>query len=196
MSGSAKLTSIDAVERLANGLRRFAEEASTALTDLEIEINRTLDWIKVDRKGFWENQVRRGWERLNEARLNLERCKMTAVGDQGRSCYDEKKALEVAKRRVHLAEEKVEAVRRWSRSIDRDFKQYRACVGQLSSWLQLDLVRLLGLLERMSGALEAYAQGGVGADSAPPDKPADAEPASETPGETAADQTAPKDAAS
>ena len=45
-------------------------------------------------------------------------CEVRISGEDARYCYDERKALEKAKRRLQLAEEKVQATRRW-RAADR-----------------------------------------------------------------------------
>ena len=157
MSRFAKLTSIDAVERFATALRCFGEEASAALDTLELEARRAVEWIGHDRKDYWAQQVRRGWDHVAEARAELERC-MTfhRVADHRPSCRDEKLALEKAKRRLRTAEEKVQAVRHWSHVVGHEVTEYRGSVNQLAGWLQGDLPRALAALQRMTTALESY----------------------------------------
>jgi len=157
MSRFAKLTSIDAVAKLATALRSFGEEASAALDNLELEARRAIEWIQHDRKDYWAGQVRRGWDQVAEARADLERC-MTfhRVADHRPSCRDEKLALEKAKRRLRTAEEKVQAVRHWSHVLGHEVTEYRGSVNQLAGWLESDLPRALAALERMTTALESY----------------------------------------
>ena len=116
MSGSANVNSIDAVARLAAALDRYKEETLVALDQLQMEIRRAIEWIGHERKDFWDREVRLGWQRVTEARTELQR-RMTnqAVKDHKPACREEKLALEKAKRRLHVAEQKVELVRRWGR---------------------------------------------------------------------------------
>lgn len=191
MSGSARIQSIDAVGLLAGALRRFAEESSTALIDLDLELNRALQWIREDRRDYWADQVRRAWEKIDEARHELDRCVATAVADQRPTCYEERKALERAKRRLRLAEEKVEAVRRWTHTADRESLHFRVASGQFSGWLQADFPQAITALGRMTNALESYVAGAGPAGASPPEtapqeSPAPAEAPAAEPGQPAA----------
>lgn len=166
MSRSAKLTSTDAVERLAASLDLFKEEATNALDNLQLEIRRAVDWLRHDRKSFWEHEVRRGFERVAEARAELER-RMTfhSIGDYQPACRDEKLALERAKQKLRVAEEKVELVRRWTRAIEHELTEYAGAVNQLDGWLQADHPRAMADLKRMAAALESYLAAAVPAES-------------------------------
>lgn len=182
MSGSARIQSIDAVAMLGAALRRFAEESSAALIDLDMEVNRALEWVRVDRRDYWANEVRRAWEKIDEARKELDRCLMMSVADQRPTCYEERKALDRAKRRLRVAEEKAEIVRRWIHTTERESLQFRVASGQLSGWLQTELPQALAGLGRMTNALESYVAGGGPAAASPPEagaEPAAAEPAAE-----------------
>lgn len=157
MSRAARVISIDVLERMVAALRVFEEEAAKALTDLDMEVRRAEQWVGEEQRDFWRNQVRRGEDKVAEARITLERARMfTTLPGERRSCVDEKKALDRAKRRLELSHEKVEAVRRWTYLLDRELLEYRGFVAQLASWLQVDLPRAVAALRRMQQALERY----------------------------------------
>ena len=157
MGRAAKVTSIDAVETMTAALQRFAEDASAALADLEMELRRALEWIQHDRKIYWDREVRNGWDRVAQARQELERHRVFhKVADHEPGCREEKKALAEAKRRLHVAQEKVEAVRRWSHAVEKEVNEYRGSVNQLAGWLQADFPRAVASLHRMTGALDSY----------------------------------------
>ena len=185
MSGSARIQTIDAVALLAAALRQFGEESGTALIDLDMEVNRAMEWIQHERRDYWENQVRLAWEKIDEARAELERCMRNAVAGQRPSCYEEKKALDRAKRRQRVAEEKVEMVRRWSHTADRESLHYRVAGGQLAGWLQAELPQAIAVLERMQTALEAYVSGPAPAGGSSGGESPASEPSAEAPGEAA-----------
>jgi len=158
MSRSANVRAIEVVPVLSVALQKFGEEAATALTDLELEVNRAIHWISCELKEYWTQQVRKAQEQVAEARITLERKQMFRAAEERSSCIEEKKALEAAKRRLQLCQQKLEAVRRWSRVLARQFMEYKGRVAVLSSWLQTDLPKGLALLKSMAGALETYVQ--------------------------------------
>jgi hypothetical protein len=156
MSRSARVQSIDALGFFAGALRSFGDEASVALAELEAEVNRAIQWVRYDLKEYWTRQIRLAQTEVAEARLNLERKQMFQDPDERRSFWEERKALEAAQRRLRVGQEKLEAVRRWTRLLDREFMDYKGNVAPLAGWLQADLARGLALLKRLSGTLESY----------------------------------------
>lgn len=154
--GQARLRSIEAVDEMAAALRRFGEESANALAGLDQELKRALEWIYHDRKDYWGHEVRQGFERVAEARADLERRMISRISDERPAATEEKKALEMAKRRLRIAEDKVQAVKRWSHVIEHELQEYVGIINQFSSWLQSDQPKALTLLKRMSQALEAY----------------------------------------
>jgi exonuclease VII large subunit len=156
MSQSAKVRSIDAVGTFSAALKNFEEEASGALTSLDMEVRRVLEWIHQDRKEFWKREVRRRQDKMAEARGDLERCLTYRATDERPSCHEEKIALEKAKRRLRVAEEKVLVVRHWARVLDHEVHEFKGIMNQLSHWLQVDHPQALATLERMMAALSAY----------------------------------------
>ena len=115
MSRSARVQSIDALGVFAGALRSFGDEASVAMAELEAEVNRAIQWVRYDLKEYWTRQIRLAQTEVAEARLNLERKQMFQDPDERRSFWEEKKALEAAQRRLRVGQEKLEAVRRWTR---------------------------------------------------------------------------------
>jgi exonuclease VII large subunit len=168
MSRFADVRAIEVVPVLAVALQKFGEEAATALTDLELEVNRAIQWISCDLKEYWTQQVRKAQQQVAEARINLERKQMFRIAEERASCIEEKKALEAAKRRLHLCQQKLQAVRRWSQALARQFMEYKGRVAALSGWLQTDLPKGVAVLKNMAGALETYVQVDAEASAAPP----------------------------
>ncbi len=153
----ARLTRIDAVGEMAAAVDAFRNEASAAMEGLDMEIRRVLEWIHHDQRDHWDHEVRRGWERITEARIQLQQA-MTArrIGDHDPACIDEKKALARAKQRLEIAQEKVEAVRHSTRAIDRAVDEFRGARTPLSIWLESEAPKALAALRRMMDNLEDY----------------------------------------
>jgi len=156
MSTPANVRSIDALERLAVALQVFQQEASAAVDDLTMDMQRAIQWVQYDQKEYWTDQIRRAEAEVTEAKLNLERRKLFRIGDREPTCDEEKKALDAAKRRLGMAREKLEAVRRWSRLLVREAIDCKSGTAPLKRWLETDAPQAVALLKRMTGALESY----------------------------------------
>jgi hypothetical protein len=155
--GRARLTRIDAVREMAAAIDVFRGEAIAALEGLDMDLRRALEWIHVDRHEHWNGEVRRGWDRITQARIQLQQARaVRRVGDHEPACPDEKKALSRAQRRLETAQQKVEAVRRCARAIDEAVNEYRGARTPLSAWLESEAPKAIATLHRMMDQLESY----------------------------------------
>ncbi|NLS96077.1 MAG: hypothetical protein GXX96_28395 [Planctomycetaceae bacterium] len=156
MGRLAKVTSIDVIEHFAAAMTCFGEDAKTSIEGIDMEVRRALNWIQREQKDYWTQRIRRGWDEVNIARKELERKLMFYPGDDRPSAHDERLALEAAKRRLQLAQEKVEAVKRWSHRVQREVNEYIGAIQPLKAWLEFELPKALTDLGRMARALEDY----------------------------------------
>jgi hypothetical protein len=158
---AANITSIEAIRIFATAMRAFEDGAEDAAVQLELEARRPVAWID-ELSMYWPKEVRKASDAQSEARVNLEKCELTINPEDRRSCIDERKALEKAKRRLRLAEEKVQAVRRWKVQIRKEVEEFQVQIAKLRQFLESDLVRSIISLQRMSEALEQYVRKTVG----------------------------------
>jgi hypothetical protein len=177
MGLSARVTSIDALKTFRGAVAEFRSEAGAALIEAESEIQRTLLWLRHDQLAHWQRQVRLRAELLTRAKTDLYR-KQVAQEAQVRAGVDQKKAVELAKRRLEEAEEKIVAVKRWITVLDREVVLYKGEIQTLAGMIDGPLQQGEGRLEGMVKSLEAYAaiaapisgERGAGAD-APTESP-------------------------
>jgi len=142
---------------MAAAIDVFRTEAMAALDGLDMDIRRALEWIHGDRREHWNHEVRRGWDRITQARLQLHQARTARrVDDHEPDCADEKKALARAQRRLETAQEKVEAVRHCARAIDEAVHDYRGARVPLVSWLESEAPKALAVLRRMMDNLDRY----------------------------------------
>ena len=147
MGDRAKVTSIESIEDFGAALRCFQQEASETLDNLQRGVHRIVQWVQQEQKQYWKEQYRRSDQKLQEAKVNLQRClTFKRIGDHRPACVEEKQAVARAERRKRLCQEKLEAVRKWSQAIDRAVFEYMAGVGQLNQWAQSDSERSLSAL--------------------------------------------------
>jgi len=158
MAKSAHLTSTEAVKALRAALLQFAEEAQHALTALQIEAQRPIEWIEHDRTLYWPREMRKASDRLAEARLELQRCETTISGEDRRGCIQEKKQLQEAKARLELTEERIRTVRRWKLEMKKAVEEFAVQLARVQRYLENDIPIAASELLRMIQALEAYTQ--------------------------------------
>ena len=199
MSGQADVKSIDTLAFVKAALISFAHETGQAISEVELEGRRGIDWITVDQAAYWKAEIRRAADLVNKAIKDLEHCRtFKKVGDNQPSCIEEKKALEKARARLARAEQKAEAVRRWTPVVLQQFRETCVRLVHFQEVVDVDAPRAVARVEQMLRALDAYREvasprpsGGSGtagqvqsvarqADEQPPREPVAAAPAEPT----------------
>jgi hypothetical protein len=162
MVQSANVKSIDALQAMVAALECFQSDAAAAIDELDMEIRRAVLYISEDCRQYWKQEFRRATEKVVEAKLALEHAEMFRRGDgQRSSCHEERKALECAKRRLALAEFKLQAIKHWTIVVERAVNDYRPVRSQFGGWLESDLPKAVAVLSRMIAALETYVRMGT-----------------------------------
>lgn len=178
MPSAAKVTSIDALAELKAALVQFDDRVADAIMQLNLAARRPLEWLEHDRSQYWPREARKAADAVSEAKQALARAQTTIDAQEHRACYEERKLLEKAKRRLELAERKVIAVRRWNMELRKEVEEFQVQSAKLQHYLEGELPQARASLDRMAGALEKYIQPSpAGGDSAPPQAvPAEAPP--------------------
>jgi len=158
MSKSAKVTSIDAIADFKVVVHKFADELRDAVTTLQLESARAMDWIENDRATYWPHETKRAGERLNEARNNLERARTSSRPDDARPCYQEKKEVAMAERRMRYCEDQIAVVRAWRRKLQHEIEEFQGKMGRLHQIVDVDVDRAIAALVRILRALDRYAE--------------------------------------
>jgi hypothetical protein len=155
---SANVTSLDALRGFRAALVKFGEEVEGALVALDLEGRRPVDWVEMDRTRYWPQQWRKASEALTEARLTLDRCQVRVSSEDPKYCYDERKAVEKAKRRMELAEEKIQATKRWKVEMRKHHEEFEVQIAKARQYLETDLARAIAALDRKLEALGRYVE--------------------------------------
>jgi hypothetical protein len=156
MTQGVHVRSLGAVADFRAALIGFADEIGRLLEEVNIEVDRFVEWVRDDRPQFWKEETRRAWDRVTLARNELERAQNMLLDGQRPTCYREKKALEAAKRYAHHCEEQVRIVRRWASALQHEVAEYQGRISQLQGMLDIDVPQAVALLDRMILALESY----------------------------------------
>jgi hypothetical protein len=155
---AANVTSVEALRGLRAALVKFGEEMEAALVALALEGRRPVDWVEMDRARYWPQQWRKASEAVAEARLTLERCEIRVSSEDTKYCYDERKAVEKAKRRLALTEEKTQATKRWKVEMRKHHEEFEVQIAKARQYLETDLPQAIADLDRKLEALGRYAE--------------------------------------
>jgi hypothetical protein len=186
MSRSANVLSTQTLADFKITLCNFGEEARNALSGVEMELRRTRDWLERDQLGYWQAQVKRRQEELMQARADLHKRKISQQGSDAVSDTEQKEALREAQRRLRIAEEKVELIKKkLIPFLHHEIAEYHSHAQPLGDHLAGGFERSVAAMEKMIIALESYL-----ALRAPSMPPPDAAPASGAAAMTKASTTA------
>ena len=159
MSDQADVKSIETLALVKAAVAAFAHETGQAVAEVELQGQRAVEWITIDRAAHWKAETRRMADLVNKAIKDLEHCRtFKKVGDNQPSCIEEKKALEKAKKRLEHAERKAEAVRRWTPVVQQQLRETCVRLVRFREVIDVDCPRAVARLERMLKALDAYRQ--------------------------------------
>jgi len=157
MSRSANVLSTQTLKDFKLTLINFGEEARNALSGVEMELRRVRDWLERDQLGYWQSQVKRRQEELMQARAELHKRKISQQGSDAVSDSEQKEALRDAQRRLRIAEEKVELIKkRLIPFLHHEIAEYHSHSQPLGDHLAGGFERSIGAMEKMVVALESY----------------------------------------
>ena len=154
MSQSAEVHSLELLRRLRAALARFGEGGQTALAQADLEIRRVLGALE-ERLKYWQQQVNRRQEEVNQARAALSHARALREGSSV-GCVEQELALRKAQERLREAEAKVVTVRRWQRELPNHIKDLEGPARALAGYLEADLRQSAVLLDNKIATLEAY----------------------------------------
>jgi hypothetical protein len=180
MSGSARVSSLDALRQLKEALCAFGVDAQEALGVAAMEIRRTQEWLREQLK-HWQRVVRERQEELARAKSELAQRRWGYTEGRGPGTTEQEIAVRDAQQRLRQAEDKVETVRRWILQLPREVNEYEGPARSLAGLVDADLRHAVAVLDNKLAALEAYvalapppgaapapAEAGVPPDSPPP----------------------------
>lgn len=156
MSQAARVLSVQALRDFRVSMIKFVEEARNALSGVDMELKRTRDWLERDQLGYWQMQVKRRQEAVMNARAELHKRQIAAKGSDSISDTQQKEALREAQRRLRVAEEKVQTVKRLVPIFQHAMAEYKSCASPLNDHLSGGIDKSLARLEHMVRSLEEY----------------------------------------
>ncbi len=153
---AAHVMELDALVAFRAALIVFAERTESALGSLRQESRRTLMWLEQERPRYWQEQLRRGYDKIGTARAAYDACRMRTVAGHRSACLEEQTALRRSQARVAYCQEQEIATRRATFRAQEQAEEFMGQLGPLERALEHDLPQMIGALERMILAIEGY----------------------------------------
>jgi hypothetical protein len=137
MATSANVESVDAIRDFRIHLTKFQELAGRALSDADSDINKTTRWLEGEALTYWNGQIRKRQEAVAKAEeaVRQKRLYKDASGST-QSAVEEMKQLKIAKDRLNEAQEKLKAVKHWTRELLKQVTMYRGNVSRFANDVQ------------------------------------------------------------
>jgi hypothetical protein len=153
---SARVTNIDAIVAFRAAVVAFLDRGPAALGSLRQETHRTMMWLEQEQPRYWQEELRRGYDRVATARSALDACRMKTIAGHRSACIEEQVALRKAKERVDYCQQQADITRRWAIRAREEADEFLGKIAPLDRSFQQDVPNMIAVLERMILAIEAY----------------------------------------
>jgi len=153
MATHANVTSIDAIGIFRSRLIVFRTVAANALDEAAGEVRRVRQWIRQDRRFFWEAEHRRRQKRLDQALQDLMAARLSSLRD---STAAQQTAVTKARAALREAEEKIRCIKHWEANFDLVVGPFVKQIDGLRTVLEQDLPAAIALLANTQRALDEY----------------------------------------
>ncbi len=152
----ANVQSLEAITAVRSALVTFRDDLDQAISAIDLEMRKVLDWLEHDRPRYWRNQLRDSHDAVTQARQALHRCLMYPINDERPSCYEERAELKKAEARLAYCDEKSERLRHWIREVRHEMSEYQGRISQLKDLVETDAPQAMLILDRLVTRLEEY----------------------------------------
>jgi len=148
----AHVSSTEAIERFRARLIVYRDKVKPLLADAADEVSRTREWL-LDRRRFWDFELRRRKRKLEDARQALFSARFSTLREVKTT---EQQAVHQAEKNLAEAEAKFALIKRWTIGFEQQVGPLLKQVEQLRTISTTTATKAEEYLSRISGALERY----------------------------------------
>jgi hypothetical protein len=153
MATKANVTSVEALESFRANLIVYLGKARPALEEVSDNVIRTRVWLESDRHVFWEREVRRRLQKLQDAQQALFSAEISSLREVSAA---ERAAVVKAKRALDEAEDKLKIVKRWIRDFANQVEPLAKKMEKLESVLVTSMPKAVAYLAQAVKTLDDY----------------------------------------
>ena len=167
MANDARVRSVEALESLRASLITFLSRAKRAVDMVSEEVARTRQWVQVEQRMFWTEQLRKRTRALERAEQEYFSARLSSLKQ---TMTMQEQQLRKAKAAVAEATEKLQNVKKWMRDFDRYTEPLVKKVDTMRGFLDHVMPRAIHYLDTTQRILSDYAEINLPVDvaSAPP----------------------------
>lgn len=158
MSRQARVDSSAVLTEFRASLATFASVAAVALDEASTDIQRAIQWLREDRHRYWKAQVQTRTEQYNRAKLALKQREVLdrAIAGTRSSCVEERRAVQLAEKRLRDAENRFRLTGMYCRQIEKESLDYKSAIHGLLNAIEVEIPNACAGLDRMVASLERY----------------------------------------
>ena len=157
MADRANVRSIDAISDFRARLKTYIDAARVTASEAHSDVLRVQRWIDETQSHHWSMRLKKSRQQLANARSDLERAKISRPDVHPSTFVDQQRAMRKAKANLDECEQKIRAIKRWSRELDRQGMIFKGHLNQFDRMIEGDMERAATWLAKLVEHLEAYA---------------------------------------
>lgn len=151
----ARVSSLEALETFRAQLVVFHEKARLSVDEMSDEVRRTRAWIEGEQRPLWEREIRRRQQLLDLAEQELMTARLSSLRE---NIQRQQEAVRRGRQAVAEAEEKLRAVKKWTRDFEHVTSPLLRQFQGVRQILDTDFPRGLAFLAQVQNTLAAYAE--------------------------------------
>jgi hypothetical protein len=158
MSSQTSVQSIDALKEFRVALALYGEDTVEALGAVESRVRRTFRWLQEERPVYWQEQIKRRSEKVQQAKAEVFKKKLQQKPDYKPAMSEQIENLRKAEASLEDAQKRLTMVRKWQPAFKQAALEYHGSIQRLKSLANNDIPGAIALLSRIIDSLEAYLQ--------------------------------------
>lgn len=156
MSKQVNVQSIDTLRQFRASLREYSDAVQDVLDCLQLESQRTVDWVQYDRAAYWRSAVREASDLLKQASTILEMKQLVIANADRPACTEERKAVQNARRRMRYSEQQVDKIKKLIPALQHEADEFQGVLSKLAQLVESNLPAAMASLDRMIESLTKY----------------------------------------
>ena len=157
MADRANVGSIDALSDFRAKLKTYLHSARSSVSEASSDVLRVQRWVEETKKHEWSMRHKKSRQKLANAKSDLERAKISRPDAHPSMFVDQQRALNRAKAQMEECDRKLNAIKKWSRELDREALIFKGHLNRLDRMLEGDMSRASAWLAKLITHLEDYA---------------------------------------
>ena len=155
MADQAQITSVEAIESFRASLILFLSKVRPVLEEVSDEVMRLQAWLQNDQRRFWQSEMRKRGLKLEEAKQELFNAALSHLQE---ATALQHMAVQRAQRAVRDAEDKLDTVKKWEKSLEDRTAPMVKQVEEFHGFLIIEMGKAITQLVQIAKTLDAYAK--------------------------------------